>query len=140
VRLPGVAVARAGGTAAAVLLAGSGVCTWVLAHVTDAATADAVGLLAAAAGGPAYVLMLGLLAVGLGRPLLRLGLEPRWLGGAAVALYALAVLASLALAVAAVEPLVPVVRYAGLAWLVAAAVTLPAREPSAPDAGLVDDR
>jgi hypothetical protein len=124
-RVAGVATARIGGGAAAVLLAVSALCTWSTAQVADAATAKALAVLAFATGGPGHVAMLGLLFAGIGLPVVLGRLPPRWLGVTGLVLYAAAELAALSLVTDAAQVLLPVARFAGLLWLVAAAVTLP---------------
>jgi hypothetical protein len=124
-RLAGVATARLGGAAAAVLLVVSGLCTWSTAQVDDAAAAEALAVLAFATGGPGHVAMLGLLFAGVALPVLLGRLRPRLLGVTGLVLYAVAELAALSLVSDAARVLLPVVWFAGLLWLVAAAVTLP---------------
>jgi hypothetical protein len=124
-RVAGVAIARLGGTAAAVLLAVSGLCTWCVAQVDDAATAKALSLLGSAAGGPGHVVMLGLLFAGVGLPILLGRLGQAWVGVAGLVLWAVAELAVLGLVTDAAGVLVPVARLGGLAWMLAVAMTLP---------------
>jgi hypothetical protein len=120
----GVAIARAGGTAAAVLLAVCGLCTWVLGQVDDANTARAFALLGYATGGVGHVVMLGLLLGGLSLPMLLGRLGPRPLAVVGLVLFAVAELCALALAVEPAQYLQPVARFGGLLWLLATAFVL----------------
>ena len=125
-RVAGVAIARLGGTAAAVLLAVAGLCTWGVAQAGDGrATAKALSLLGSAAGGPGHVVMLGLLFAGVSLPILLGRLGHAWVAVAGLVLWAVAELAVLGLVADAARVLVPVVQLGGVAWMLAVAVTLP---------------
>jgi hypothetical protein len=89
----------------------------------------AVADLTFASGGPAHVVFLGLLLGGVAVPGLLLGLLPRPLAVAGLVLAVLAELTFLTLVWSALTPLLPVARFAGLAWLIAAGFLLPKRRP-----------
>jgi hypothetical protein len=116
VRLPGVAVARGAGTAAAVLLLLDGEVVEVAAGV-----------------------MLGLLAAGVSRPVLRAGLPRRGIAVAGLALWALALLSALSLAWEPLEFLVWTTWAATLAWLPVATWALRPPESGAHPGGYVVD-
>jgi hypothetical protein len=82
--------------------------------------------LAFAAGGPGFVVFSGLLVAGISVPALVGRLTPRWIGWVGLALAVVCELASLTAATGALTPLLPIGRFATMAWLIAVAVTLPA--------------
>jgi hypothetical protein len=135
VRAPGATIALAGGLLASGLLALSGLCSWVLAQsgvAADHGVTRAVSDLGFATGGPGHVVLLGLLVAGIAVPATILGLLPRPLAVAGLVLAALCELCSLTLATSALYPLLPVGRFAALAWLIAAGFALPRRRRSIP--------
>ena len=139
VRAPGATIALAGGLLASGFLALSGLCDWVLSRpgiTTDAILTRAVNDLGFAAGGPAHVVLLGLLVAGLAVPATILGLFPRPLAIAGLAIAAVCELSSLTLATSALFLLLPIGRFASLAWLIAAGFTLPTRRSSVPQPGV----
>ena len=128
--VPGRLIALIGGAAAAVLLALSGLTSLALVqpHVADSpAVVRALSGLAFAAGGPGFVVFAGLLVAGISVPALVGRLTARWVGWFGLALAVVCELASLAAATAALTPLLPIGRFATMVWLLAVAVTLPAR-------------
>jgi hypothetical protein len=128
VRAPGATIALAGGVVAAAMLALSGLLTWVLSRpevVTEPSLVRALHDLAFATGGVGNVVFFGLLLAGMAVPGLMLRLLPRPLAWAGLALAAIAEITTLTLLVPAVAYLLPVARFAGLAWLIAAGFRLP---------------
>jgi hypothetical protein len=128
--VPGRLIALVGGTAAAVLLAVSGLVSLALTqpHVADSpASVRALNGLAFAAGGPGFVVFSGLLAAGISVPALVGRLTPRWVGWLGLTVAGVCELASLAAATDALTPLLPIGRFATMIWLLAIAVTLSAR-------------
>jgi hypothetical protein len=128
IRAPGATIALAGGLAAAVMLALSGLLTWVLSRPEVAAEPAAVRALhdqAFATGGVGYVVFSGLLIAGIAVPGLLAGLLPRPLAWAGLAIAAVAELSTLTLLAPAAALLLPVARFTGLAWLIAAGFLLP---------------
>lgn len=130
IRAPGATIALAGGVLASAFLACSGLVTWVLSRPEVAGRAEAVRALqylAFGLGGPAHVVLLGLLIAGIAVPGLLAGLLPRALAVAGLTVAAVAELSTLVLLTDAAALLLPVARFAGLLWLVAAGFLLPRR-------------
>ncbi|MER5861848.1 hypothetical protein [Kitasatospora sp. NPDC002040] len=130
VRAPGATIALAGGVLASAALACSGLVTWVLSHpavLELPALVRALQLLAFGFGGPGHVVPLGLLIAGLAVPGLLAGLLPRWLSIAGLAVAAVAELSTLVLLTEGAALLLPLARFTGLAWLIAAGFLLPRR-------------
>jgi hypothetical protein len=128
--VPGRLIALVGGTAAAVLLALSGLVSLALSqpHVADSpAVIRALDGLAFAAGGPGFVVFSGLLVAGLSVPTLVGRLTPRVVGWFGLALAAVCELASLSAATSALTALLPISRFGTMVWLLAVGVTLSPR-------------
>lgn len=128
IRAPGATIALAGGLLAATFLAASGLTCWTLSQPAVTGAPDLIRplqVLAFAAGGPGHVVPLGLLVAGIAVPGLLAGLLPRWLAWAGLAVAAVAELATLSLLLESATYLLPVARFAGLAWLVAVGFKLP---------------
>ncbi len=145
-RVAGPTLGLAGGLLAAGMLALSGAAAWAAAAtaaVPGDATAAAVGLnsLSFAAGGAGFVVTFGLLIAGVSVPTLLGGLVPRPLAWTGLVLAGVAVVAVLSLVLPVLGPLLPVVRFGGLIWLVwvSAVMPLTRRRVSGPtDAGTAD--
>ncbi|MFE2474873.1 hypothetical protein [Streptomyces sp. NPDC059389] len=130
VRAPGATIALAGGVLASAFLACSGLVTWVLSRPEVADHPEpvrALQYLAFGLGGPAHVVLLGLLIAGIAVPGLLAGLLPRALAVAGLAIAAVAELSTLVLLADGAALLLPVARFAGLLWLIAAGFLLPRR-------------
>ncbi|MGE7386484.1 hypothetical protein ACQKM2_13510 [Streptomyces sp. NPDC004126] len=130
VRAPGATIALAGGVLAAAFLACSGLVTWVLSRPEVTARGDlvrALHYLTFGLGGPAHVVLLGLLVAGIAVPALLAGLLPRALAVAGLAVAAVAELSTLVLLADGAALLLPIARFTGLLWLVAAGFMLPRR-------------
>ncbi|MET9958468.1 hypothetical protein ABZ128_05160 [Streptomyces sp. NPDC006326] len=130
VRAPGATIALAGGVLASAFLACSGLVTWVLSRPEVAGHGDVVRALqyrAFGLGGPGHVVLLGLLVAGIAVPGLLAGLLPRALAVAGLAVAAVAELSTLVLLADGAALLLPVARFAGLLWLIAAGFLLPRR-------------
>ncbi|GHB56880.1 hypothetical protein GCM10010347_28770 [Streptomyces cirratus] len=130
VRAPGATIALAGGVLASAFLACSGLVTWVLSRPEVAGRGDvvrALQYLAFGLGGPGHVVLLGLLVAGIAVPGLLAGLLPRALAVAGLAVAAVAELSTLVLLADGGALLLPVARFAGLLWLIAAGFLLPRR-------------
>ncbi|MFB7181496.1 hypothetical protein ACFCYI_27800 [Streptomyces sp. NPDC056257] len=128
VRAPGATIALAGGVLASAFLTCSGLVTWVLSHgeVTQRPElVRALQYLAFGLGGPGHVVLLGLLVAGIAVPGLLAGLLPRPLAVAGLAVAAVAELSTLVLLTEGAALLLPIARFAGLAWLIAAGFLLP---------------
>ena len=142
VRVPGPALGFFGGITAAVFLMLSAGVGWVLSRpeiTTDVTVTHALAFLAFITGGVAYVVGLGLLVAGIAVPALILGFVPRWLAWAGLVIAALAELSFLSMVIEPLQFLLPIGRFGGLIWLVAAGFLLPRsraaanrQEPGAP--------
>jgi hypothetical protein len=97
----------------------------------DPAVARALEGLSFAAGSAGFVAPLGLLIAGIAVPGLILRLLPRPLAWAGLMIAAASEISAFALLTPALDFAFPVGRFLGLAWLVAASVTLPASRPRA---------
>ncbi|OLT05011.1 hypothetical protein BJF90_20170 [Pseudonocardia sp. CNS-004] len=130
IRNPGATIALVGGVVAAAFLGLSGMLSWTLsrpATAGDPAVVHALQALTFMTGGPGHVVMLGLLVAGIAVPGLLAGLLPRRFALAGLVIAAVSELATFSLLFDAAIPLVPVGRFGGLIWLIAAAVLLPRR-------------
>jgi hypothetical protein len=128
VRVPGPVIGLVGGILAAASLLVSSFATYVESRpevTTEATLLHALALLSFVAGGPGYVVGLGLLIAGIAVPAFILRLVPRWLAGTGLALAVLAELTWLSLLLEPVQCLLPVGRFLGGLWLIAAGITLP---------------
>lgn len=128
-RVPGPRIALAGGLLASGLLMVSALVQWVLSRpevAGDGALVRALADLAFATGGPGHVVCLGLLVAGVAVPAAFGRLLPRGLIAAGIAIALVAELSTLALLSEPAAFLLPVGRFGGLAWLIAAAALLPA--------------
>jgi hypothetical protein len=134
IRAPGATIALAGGALAATFLALSGLVTWALAQPAVLASPPLVRALhdlAFATGGPGSVVPFGLLIAGLAVPAAFGALLPRWLTAAGLIIALAAEFSALSLVVSGAAYLLPVARFAGLAWLIIAGVLLPKTRPAA---------
>lgn len=125
---PGTAMALSGGILAAATLAVSGLATWTAAYAaapSEPGLAHALTGLAFVTGGPGFVVPFALLIAGIAVPAVITRLLPRWLGIAGLVIAALGMIATLALLTSALYPLLPVVRFGGLAWIIAVSALLP---------------
>jgi hypothetical protein len=128
VTAPGSAIAFAGGILASGTLALSGLVSWTAATAAPALTPDilrALSTLAFAAGGPGFVPFFALLMAGVAVPGLLMGLLPRAWAWAGLVIAGVGMLSVLSLLTPALYPLLPVGRFGGLIWLVAASALLP---------------
>jgi hypothetical protein len=136
VHAAGATIALAGGLLASAFATLSALMQWVLSRpstITEPAVVRALHDLTFLAGGPAHVVALGLLLAGIAVPALIVGLLPRWLAIAGLALAVIAELSTLTLLTPAFGPTLPLARFAGMAWLITAAILLPTtRRPAAP--------
>ena len=128
VRVPGPAIAFFGGIMASLMLMASAMFVWVASRPeinADAVLTDALALLAFITGGVGYATGLGLLVAGMAVPFLVLRLAPGWFAWAGLVLAAAAELSFLSMTIEPLQFLLPVARFGGLAWLVAAGFLLP---------------
>jgi hypothetical protein len=128
VTAPGTAIGLAGGLLAAGSLALGALIGWTRAQtadVADPALAKVLAQLAFAAGGVGYAVPFALLAAGVAVPALILRLLPRAVGWAGMAVAVIGVLATGTLLTPVLDPALPVVRFGGALWLIAAGILLP---------------
>lgn len=128
VRAPGANIAQVGGYLAAGTLLVSGFAQWALSRADatgDAGVLRALHGLSFAAGGPGYVVTLGLLVAGVSIVALFTGLLPRWLAVGGTVLAVLAEVSVLSLGSEAFSVLLPIGRFGGFGWLIAVGVLLP---------------
>ena len=134
IRAPGATIALAGGVLAAAFLSFSGLVTWTLAQapvLASPALVRAMHYLAFAAGGPGNVVPFGMLIAGLAVPAAFGALLPRWLAATGLIIALAAELSTLSLLTGGFAYLLPVARFAGLAWLITAGAQLPKTRPAA---------
>jgi hypothetical protein len=134
VTAPGATIALTGGTLAAGALGLTGLLGWTLSRPEiggDAALAQALYVLSFLVGGPGHIVALGLLVAGIAVPGLILGLLPRSLCWAGLAIAAVAELATLVLVWPPLGPILPVARVSALVWLLVAGARLPLRRNDA---------
>ncbi|AGB24382.1 hypothetical protein Mycsm_04129 [Mycobacterium sp. JS623] len=127
---PGATIALAGGLLASAGLGLSSLTVWTLSRpevTADAALVRALYYLTYLTGGPWHVVTLGLLIAGIAVPALVVGLLPRALAWAGLVVAGLAELTTLVLIWPGLSPLLPVCRFTGLVWLIAAGAMLPLR-------------
>jgi hypothetical protein len=127
---PGATIALAGGILAAGGLGLSGLLAWTLSRPevsADHALVRAVYYLVFLTGGTGHVVALGLLIAGIAVPSLILGLLPRPVAWAGLAIAVIAELTTLVLIWPALAVLLPVARFTGLIWLIVAGALLPLR-------------
>lgn len=132
VRVPGPVIGLCGGVAASLFLAVSALILWAASFPAGAGSDGAVALLSRlsfALGGVGYATGLGLLLAGIAVPAVILGLLPRWLGVVGLVLAALGEVSFLSLAVEPLQALLPIVRFGGGLWLIAAGFLLPLDRP-----------
>ena len=134
VRVPGPAIGFFGGISAAVFLMLSGLITWLLGRpevTADTALAQALAFLAFLTSGVGFVTGLGLLVAGIAVPSLILGFLPRWLAWAGLVIAAISELSFLSMVLEPLQVLLPISRFGGLVWLIAAGFLLPRRRAAA---------
>ncbi|GLZ48104.1 hypothetical protein Acsp06_42890 [Actinomycetospora sp. NBRC 106375] len=134
VRVAGPTIGLAGGLLAAAAMAASGLVgatALAVAPAGDAGVAAALAQLSFLAGGPGFAVPFALLLAGVAVPCLVLGLLPRWVAVAGLVLAGLGVVAVLVLVLPALAPVLPVVRFGGLLWLIGVGVVLPRRRAAA---------
>ena len=134
VRVPGPAISFFGGISAAIFLMFSGSVTWLLSRpeiTADATLTHALSVLAFITGGVSFVVGLGLLVAGIAVPALILRFMPRWLAWTGLVIAALSELSFLSMAVEPLQFLLPIGRFGGLLWLIAAGFLLPRNRAAA---------
>lgn len=128
IRAPGATIALAGGLLASAFLTVSALLQWSLSR-PDTITADpvvrALHDLTFLTGGPANVVALGLLIAGVAVPGLLAGLLPRPMAYAGLLIALIAELSTIVLLIPDAAILLPLGRFPGLIWLIAAGFLLP---------------
>ncbi len=130
VRVPGPNIGFYGGIAASIFVAISAFLVWVLSRpeiTTDATLAHALSYLSFITGGVGFVVSLGLLIAGIAVPSLILKLVPAWFAWAGLVIAALSELSFLSMVVEPLQYLLPIGRFLGMIWLIAAGFILPHR-------------
>ena len=133
VRAPGTAMALVGGTLAAGSMALSGLLSWVSAESASAADPGLARVLldlTFVTGAAGFAVPFALLVAGIAVPSLLLGLTPRPVAVAGLIVAAAGMLATLTLTTSTLNPTLPIVRFGGLAWIIAASMLLPASRRS----------
>lgn len=124
----GVSIALFGGFAASVMLAVSGLTSWVLSQpgvANEAGAMRVLQLLTFAFGGVGAVVPFGLLLAGVAASGGLTGLIPRWIAVWGLVVALLAELAALSLVAPQVSVLLPLARYPGMLWMIAVGFALP---------------
>ena len=133
----GPTIALTGGILAAGSLGLTGLLGWTLSRpeiTGDTTVVRALYLLTFLTGGVAHVVALGVLIGGIATSGLAVGLLPRAVAWAGVAIAALCELTMLVLAWQPLGPALPMARVAALAWLLVAAARLPTHRNVSPTA------
>jgi len=127
-RVAGVDIALFGGLAASLLTLLSALAQWVLARpgiAADGTVVQALYYLIFAMGGPGYSVPLGLLCAGISVPALFMRLLPKWVGILGLVLAVIGELSALSLVIPQALFLIPLTRFPGFVWLIAAGFKLP---------------
>lgn len=129
-RAAGATIALFGGLLAAGMLALSALIQWTVAQpgiAADEGVTLALHQLIYAVGGPGYTVPLGLLIAGLAVTAGLMRLIPRWLAVCGLLIAAVGELSALSLRSHDVLFLVPLTRFPGFVWLIAAGLRVPRR-------------
>ncbi len=130
VAAPAATIALAGGILAAGALGLTGLVGWTLSRPEisgDTAVVRALYFLVFLVGGPGHIVALGILVAAMAMPCLILGLLPRPLALAGLAIAALSELTTLVLIWPMLGPMLPAARVSALVWLLVAGARLPLR-------------
>jgi hypothetical protein len=128
VRVAGAHIALFGGLMAAFNMAASALVLWVMAYpgiAQDAAVLRALYYLTFAFGGVGFSVPLGLLMAGVCIPAAFFKLLPKWLVMFGIVLAVIGELSALALVIPNALFLIPLTRFPGFIWLIAAGFALP---------------
>jgi hypothetical protein len=132
VTAPGTAIGFAGGVLAAGSVSLLGLITWVrsqTADLTDPALARALADFGFALGAAGYAVPFALLMAGVTVPSLILRFLPRPLAWTGLGIAAIGMLTTATLLTPALDVTLPIVRFGGLLWLIAASFLLPRTRP-----------
>lgn len=127
-RAAGVNIALFGGSTTAICGLVSGACTWAqiqngVAH--DLAVTNAIYYISYALGGPGFSVPMGLLMLGISIPAALMRLLPRWICVLGFVLGGIGELSWLNLLFPKTVLLIPLTRFPGFVWLIAAGFALP---------------
>ena len=125
---PGATIALAGGALAAGALGLSSLLLWTLSRpevTSDGPLVRALYFLVFLTGGPAHVVLLGLLVAGIAVPGLIVGLLPKWLAWVGLVIAAIAEVTTLVLIWPGLDVLLPIARVSAMVWLIFAGAMLP---------------
>jgi hypothetical protein len=125
---PGSAIALTGGVVSATMGALSGLFTWAESRATDPAVAATLRDLVFMTGGPGFVAFFGLLIAGVSVPMMVLNWS-RPVAIAALVVALAAEISTLVLVTMSLTVTLPIGRFGGLIWLIAASLLLPATRP-----------
>jgi hypothetical protein len=138
IRAPGATIALVGGVLSSVMLAISGLISWVLSRAEVVHASPLVRALqdfCYMTGGPGNVVFLGLLLAGIAVPAFFARLLPRPLVAVGLVLAVIAELSTLSIIADGAGYLLPIARFPALAWLVVAGFLLPrTRRRTVPEA------
>jgi len=129
VTAPGAVIGLSGGLLASASLAVSGLVIWTLAETAPSispALAQVLTDLSFAAGAAGFVVPSALLLAGVAVPSLILRLTPPWLAWTGLVIAAVGAVSTFTLVTSALDATLPVARFGGLAWIIAASLLLPA--------------
>ena len=135
VRVAGPSIALFGGLMTAFNMALTGLILWVMAYpgiAQETAVLRALYYLGFAIGGVGFSVPMGLLIAGLSVPAAIMKLLPKWLVVSGFALGIIGELSALTLVIPQALFLIPLTRFPGFVWLIAAGFALPASPRSAP--------
>jgi hypothetical protein len=129
VRAAGAHIALFGGLLAAFNIAASALILWVMSYpgiAQDAGVLRALYYLVFSIGGVGFSVPMGLLIAGLSVPAAIMKLLPKWLVVVGFALGVIGELSALSLVIPKALFLIPLTRFPGFLWLIAAGFALPA--------------
>jgi len=130
VRAAGVDIALFGGLAASFMTLVSALLQWALSRpgiAADGTLVQALYFLTFATGGPGYSVPLGILFAGISVPALFFRLLPKWVVVLGLVLAGVGELSALSLVIPGALYLIPLTRFPGFIWLIAAGFKLPPR-------------
>jgi hypothetical protein len=128
VTAPGAVIGLVGGVLCAASLALSGLITWDSAEAANTADPGLVRVLVDlrfATGAAGFVATFALLLAGIAVPALILRLAPRPVAWVGLGIAAVGMTSTLTLLTSALDPTLPIGRFAGLAWILAVSMLLP---------------
>ncbi len=128
----GLNIATFGGFAAAIFIAISGLCAWILSQpfiASEPGITRGIQLLGFASGGTGNVVMSGLLIAGLSVTAGLAKLLPKWVMWSGLILAAISVLSMLNMIFEPASILLPIGRFLGIIWMIIAGFKLKKQQP-----------